>query len=186
MTRPASEIPLTPVSLVVKSEAGKHVLHVEVHPGLAAVDKPGLIAEAMKRMRANDLPATLIVTPFLVYLIAEPIVVARSALTGEPALEVRFGAFEDESPRLWEHFLGATAMLWRRARIGPVSPGLELVGQTSRWLGLLAAVGEPALCVHARGGVGLAHALLLMLLPQLAKATVLQHRALLPITAQVP
>ncbi len=178
MSRSAS-LPLAPVSLVVRSEAGRSVLHVEVHPGLAAVDKPNLIRDAMTRMKAHGLPATVLVTPFLTYLVADRVVVARSALDGAPALWVRFGAFEDPHPRLWEHFLGATEMLWRRARMGPVRPGLDLIGQAHEWLGRLAVVGEPALCVHARGGVGLAHALLLMLLPQMARATVLRHPGLL-------
>ncbi len=178
MTRGPS-LPLPPVSLVVRSAAGRVVLHVEVHPGLAAVDKPDLIRRAMTRMAAHELPATVLVTPFLTYLVADRVVVARSALDGRPALEVRFGAFEEEHPRLWEHFLGATAMLWRRARMGPVAGGVELVGQAHEWLGRLTVVGEPALCVHARGGVGLAHALLLMLLPQMRGATVLRHGGLL-------
>ncbi len=156
--------PFSPATFLLRDVSGKCLLYVEAHPGLSAVDKPGLIGEARGRMRSAEGDVALIVTPFMVYMVSEPMAVAQHP-SGQPALSFRFGDPSDPSPRLWDHFFGSTRMLWRKAGLPDVSQDSKLVDQTELWIGRLMARGTDVLCLQARGGVGLAHAMFSLRLP---------------------
>jgi hypothetical protein len=158
-----------PATFLVRDPEGACILYVEVHPGLSAVDRPGLIGEARRRLTISQGDTALIVTPFMVYMVAEPRVVAQHP-SGGPALSFRFGDSSDPSPRLWDHFFGATRMLWRKAGLGEVAHDSRLIDQVETWLGRLTARGLDALCLQARGGVGLAHAMFSLRLPMLRES----------------
>lgn len=156
--------PFSPATFLLRDQGGKCLLYVEVHPGLSAVDRPGLIGEARRRMRQAEGDVALIVTPFMVYMVSEPIAVAQHP-SGSPALSFRFGDPADPAPRLWDHFFGSTRMLWRKSGLGDVAQDSKLVDQVELWLGRLMARGTDVLCLQARGGVGLAHAMFSLRLP---------------------
>lgn len=171
-----------PVTLLAKA-GDRTVLLVEVHPGLAAVDRPRLMAEVGLRMRSVRAESAVVVTPFMSYLVADSIVVA-SRQDGRPALTFRYGSFAGEGA-IWDHFLGATALLWRLADLGPVDEGAGLAAQAQRWLASVVTYGSRVLRPLARAGIGLAHALLLVSVTKLREGTIVRTEGLLR-TAQQP
>jgi len=172
-----------PVTLL--AQAGERtVLLVEVHPGLAAVDRPRLMLEVGARMRGARADAAVVVTPFMVYLVADSIVVATRQ-DGRPALTFRYGSLSGEGAN-WDHFLGATSLLWRLADLGPVDEGAALADQAQRWLASVVTYGSRVLQPLARGGIGLAHALLLVTVARLREGTIRRTEGLLPTPGVAP
>jgi hypothetical protein len=169
----------SPSTFIARSGA-RAVLLVEVHPGLAAVDRPHLMGDVGERMRGAGCDAAVVVTPFMVYLVADRVVVARSAVDDEPALVFRYGALDGEGA-IWNHFLGATPMLWRIGQIGAVEEGQGLVAQSHRWLATVITYKDAALRPLARGGIGLAHALLLLVAGKLVDGTIEHIEGLYPV-----